>query len=62
MGEEAAQNYDTTPKPAEFGMAPNALERGLGAVPKPKDDEFEGVAEKEDMMECGYVSPSFLAD
>ena len=33
------------------------LECGLNAVTKPKDDER--VAEKEDVLECGYASPSF---
>jgi len=48
-GEEAAPNCDCRPKPAELGMAPNVLERGLSAVPKPKDDE--GVVEKGDVLE-----------
>ena len=58
--DEAAPNCDARPKPAELGMAPNVLERGLSAVPKLKDDE--GVAEKEDELEYGYASLSFLAD
>ena len=40
-------------------MAPNVLERGLSAVPKPNDEE--GVAE-EDVFEYGYASRSFFAD
>ena len=51
MDEEAAPNCDILPKPAVLGMVPNVLERGLRAVPKPKDDE--GVAEKEDTLEYG---------
>ena len=47
--EEEAPNCDGRPKPAGLGMAPNVLERGLSAVPKPKDDE--GVAEKGDVLE-----------
>ena len=60
VDEEAAPNCDTRPKPAELGMVPNVLERGLSAVPKLKDDK--GVAEKEDELEYGYASLSFLAD
>ena len=60
MDEEAAPNCDILPKPAELGMAPNVLERGLSAVPNPKDDE--GVVEKEDTLEYGYASLSFFAD
>lgn len=55
---EEAPNCDARPKPAELGIAPNALERGLSVVEKPKD---EGVAE-EDVLEYGYASLSFFAD
>ena len=60
MDEGAAPNCDARPKPAELGMAPNVLERGLSAAPKPKDGD--GVAEKEDELEYGYASLSFFAD
>jgi hypothetical protein len=60
VDEEAAPNCDVRPKPAELGMAPNVLERGLNVVPKPKDDE--AVVEKEDVLEYGYASLSFFAD
>jgi hypothetical protein len=49
VDEEVVPNCDARPKPAELGMAPNVLERGLSEVPKPK--EAEGVAEKEDVLE-----------
>ena len=53
-------NCDARPKPAELGMAPNVLERGLSEVPRPKDNE--GVEEKEEVLEYGYASFNFFAD
>ena len=51
VDEDAMPNCGGRPKPAEFGMAPNVLERGLSEVPRPKDDK--GVAEKEEVLEYG---------
>lgn len=48
------------PKPAELGMAPKVLERGLSEVPRPKDDKE--VAENDEVLEYGYASLNFFAD
>ena len=53
-------NCDARPKPAELGMAPNVLERGLSEVARPNEEK--GVAEKVDVLEYGYASFNFFAD
>ena len=44
-------NCVARPKPAELGMAPNVVERGLSEVPRPNDDK--GVVEREEVLEYG---------
>lgn len=49
--EDVMPNCVARPKPAELGMAPNVVERGLSEVPRPNDDK--GVVEREEVLEYG---------